>query len=274
VNHLIYDSYGNLIVKTNPSIDSNYLYTGRELDEEIQLYYYRARYYNAKVGKFLSKDPIGLEEGGSNLYAYVSNNPVNTLDPLGLKGRLLNPQTRFISYSIPGVFINSGLSGTSFDIKEVNDLWLQYPNLLILNDRTTASIGYSSFDTGQEPNVSPRQIPGFIGGVDNRGHIVAKQLGGQGDINNLFAQQRDRNQQWKARFEDPVRRALDQLNTRGQRQCVVPPVTLSYEVNLTYEEGSLRPVEFFGTATFSNGSRISSQIFDNPTTSRIRRRRR
>jgi len=41
------------------------------------------RYCNLKTGTWLSRDPIG-EIGGLNLYAYVSNSPINFTDPMGL----------------------------------------------------------------------------------------------------------------------------------------------------------------------------------------------
>jgi len=46
--------------------------------------YYRARYYDASAGRFMSQDPIGFR-AGLNMYAYVHNNPVNFADPIGLK---------------------------------------------------------------------------------------------------------------------------------------------------------------------------------------------
>jgi hypothetical protein len=46
------------------------------------LYYYRARYYDAGIGKFISEDPIGFD-GGNNLYEYVGGNPVAFADPSG-----------------------------------------------------------------------------------------------------------------------------------------------------------------------------------------------
>jgi RHS repeat-associated protein len=58
-------------------------FTGREYDAETQLYYYRARYYDPSVARFISEDPIG-QEGGVNQYAYASDDPVNRNDPTGL----------------------------------------------------------------------------------------------------------------------------------------------------------------------------------------------
>lgn len=59
-------------------------YTGRERDLDTGLYYYRARYYDPEIGRFLSEDPLGFR-AGVNFYAYVENNPVNFNDPLGLE---------------------------------------------------------------------------------------------------------------------------------------------------------------------------------------------
>lgn len=64
------------------SIVSPFRFTGREYDDPIRLYFYRARYYDPSTGRFLSEDPIGFD-GGVNWYAYTNNEPVLFLDPYG-----------------------------------------------------------------------------------------------------------------------------------------------------------------------------------------------
>jgi len=76
-----YDSFGN-ITQTG-SISQPYAFTGREYDSETGMYFYRARYYDPKVGRFVTKDPLGFG-GGINVYNYVGANPINWGDPLGL----------------------------------------------------------------------------------------------------------------------------------------------------------------------------------------------
>ena len=79
-----YDSHGN-IVNQSGSLEQPFTYTGRELDLETGLYYYRARYYDSNSGRFLTKDPQFTFRGGDlNLYRYANNNPITRKDPLGL----------------------------------------------------------------------------------------------------------------------------------------------------------------------------------------------
>jgi RHS repeat-associated protein len=81
VGGFTYDSFGR-IESTSGSVSSRFRYTGREYDPETGLLYYRHRYLDPEIGRFLSEDPIGLN-GGINAYAYVGNDPINWVDPLG-----------------------------------------------------------------------------------------------------------------------------------------------------------------------------------------------
>ena len=74
-----YDAWGNILSGT----PDGYAFTGREWDPETGLYYYRARYYDPKIGRFISEDPIGFDAGETNLYPYVANNPTTFVDPSG-----------------------------------------------------------------------------------------------------------------------------------------------------------------------------------------------
>ncbi|MBI3011453.1 MAG: RHS repeat-associated core domain-containing protein [Candidatus Omnitrophica bacterium] len=67
-----------------------FLFTGREYDCESGLIYMRARYYDPHTGTFLQEDPLGFFVS-ANAYPYVTNNPVNLTDPLGLLPRKLGP---------------------------------------------------------------------------------------------------------------------------------------------------------------------------------------
>ena len=59
-------------------------FTGQRSDlTSAGLYYYRARHYSTVFGRFLQPDPIGYASG-ANLYAYVSNDPLNFVDSSGL----------------------------------------------------------------------------------------------------------------------------------------------------------------------------------------------
>ena len=65
------------------SVTVNLRYAGQYFDSETGLYYNNARYYDPRIGRYISSDPIGLA-GGLNTYNYVHNNPLRYVDPLGL----------------------------------------------------------------------------------------------------------------------------------------------------------------------------------------------
>jgi len=96
-----YDGFGNVIASSG-SGENTYGFTGeQQFGEADNLVFLRARYYDSRVGRFISRDPI-LEpiQIGNNFfwflpylinhpqdlysYVYVANNPINRVDPMGL----------------------------------------------------------------------------------------------------------------------------------------------------------------------------------------------
>jgi len=84
-----YDPFGNLTIlnETGEAIEKSSIgnpitYTGQRYDADTGLYYYKNRYYSPKMGRFLTKDPLGMIDV-PNLYAYVVNDPINYIDPMG-----------------------------------------------------------------------------------------------------------------------------------------------------------------------------------------------
>jgi RHS repeat-associated protein len=101
VKNYTYKSFGEIYSETG-SLVQPFTFTGREYDPESGLYFYRARYYDPRAGRFLTKDPIRFAGGDVNLYRYLGNNPINRTDPSGL---------RFFPYHFVETFIGATIIG-------------------------------------------------------------------------------------------------------------------------------------------------------------------
>ena len=99
VKAVSYDSFGNIISDTNPSMQIAFGFAGGLYDVDTKLNRFGYRDYDAQSGKWTAKDPIGLAGGDTNILAYAGNDPVNFIDPTG--------EFVFLPYLI-GAAINMG----------------------------------------------------------------------------------------------------------------------------------------------------------------------
>ena len=81
VNSYVYDSFGN-IVKSTGAITDNHKFLTKEQDK-TGLIYFGKRYYNPRIGRFITPDPSGMIDG-PNIYVYCNNDPINYVDLWGL----------------------------------------------------------------------------------------------------------------------------------------------------------------------------------------------
>jgi RHS repeat-associated protein len=82
-----YDPYGNTLVSAGTYASGNpFRFSTKYADDETGLYYYGYRYYTPRLGRWLSRDPIG-ENGGWNVHAFVVNLPTSVIDKVGMCAR-------------------------------------------------------------------------------------------------------------------------------------------------------------------------------------------
>jgi RHS repeat-associated protein len=97
-----YDDHGRLLSSTG-STTNPFKFVGQfgVMEEGNNLYFMRARFYDAETGRFLSEDPIGIDSGEFNSYSYAKSNSLSYIDPEGTI--TINPLNAFAT-----AFIQSG----------------------------------------------------------------------------------------------------------------------------------------------------------------------
>jgi RHS repeat-associated protein len=117
-NYYAYSPYGETTPTTIDDGNSSE-YTGRENDM-TGVYYYRARYFDPVLKRFISADPIGLA-GGLNFYGYVGENPISYTDPFGLDVKITIKRDTYTDDSVTSTIIvtsdnkGGGFSGNTLE---------------------------------------------------------------------------------------------------------------------------------------------------------------
>jgi RHS repeat-associated protein len=249
---LEYNSFGQVVSQTGAVSDWRYRYTGREFDGETGLYYYRARYYDAGVGRFIGQDPLGFAAGDNNFYRYVGNNVVHLTDPSGEKaepysGVTIGDYTRFLTYQT-----QSG--GTGYALN-TSGLKAAKPKGIV-KDRFAAKFRHQE----GKANVlyaNPADILGNRTGSnrgDDRGHILPFLIGANGlatnkaNLDNFFWQNSKINKGAYNQFGKEIKNMLVQRHQSGD--CY-PKFYMKYEVDFYYKDSKnpLRPSSFEVTVT-------------------------
>lgn len=142
-----YDPYGRRTLTSGTDI-ANFGYAGLYAHKGSGLNLAVFRAYDADLGRWLSRDPIGMR-GGMNLYAYVSNNPVRFVDTLGYGADTFNPDgsvviTTYGAGIIIGIFHLVPSKGEEFirnalDLDHLNDQYLH----CVTSCRTARAVGNS-----------------------------------------------------------------------------------------------------------------------------------
>jgi RHS repeat-associated protein len=107
-----YDEWGRVIYDSHPGFQP-FGYAGGLYDRDTGLVRFGARDYDPETGRWTTKDPILFGGGDVNLYAYVANNPLNFIDPLGLEATVHVWQPVGWGFSSFG-HVSTRINGTSY----------------------------------------------------------------------------------------------------------------------------------------------------------------
>jgi RHS repeat-associated protein len=91
LDHIVYDSFGNIVTETDAANGDRFKFAGMQYDAITGQYYDHARWYGPTQGRFLSEDPDGFGAGDPNLFRYVGNGPTFQVDTGGMFAQSLNP---------------------------------------------------------------------------------------------------------------------------------------------------------------------------------------
>ena len=131
---LDYDVWGSIILDTNPGFQP-FGFAGGFYDQHTKLTRFGARDYDAYIGRWTTKDPIGLN-GGLNVYRYVGSDPVNGIDPEGkevVNGMVCTATVMALDLAATAIDFNNSVSEAKMNLRYLRDLATSRVNECIAN---------------------------------------------------------------------------------------------------------------------------------------------
>ncbi|MEM1122470.1 MAG: DUF4329 domain-containing protein, partial [Bacteroidota bacterium] len=164
--HLEYLPFGETFVEeSNFANTQPYLFNGKELDRENDLYYYGARYYDRETGLWLSVDPLATDFPSWSPYAFTLNNPMSMVDPDGKK-----PGELFKSRDAAAIDFGKNYNGKS--IKDKAEYAARMYRVK-RNGKVYYSYGKPAMGTHDESNPHQSKVPRgklVVGDLHTHGH--------------------------------------------------------------------------------------------------------
>ncbi|MGZ3771974.1 MAG: RHS repeat domain-containing protein, partial [Bdellovibrio sp.] len=180
-------------------------FAGGLYDEDTKLLRFGARDYDPEIGRWTSKDPILFNGGDTNLFGYVANDPINFIDPSGLKLNFtssaaeatLRPVLEYLERSPAGAALIQQLDRSStvynLSIDNNNNPHQQGDDVCV----DPSSTIYINTDKGIQAATLPRIL------AHELGHLTGSKDNGLLNMNNVN------------NFENPIMRPLEGFNRTG-----------------------------------------------------------
>ena len=136
VGSYTYDAFGNIVASSGTAAGDNpYRFSTKE--QFGGLYSYGLRFYSPGLGRWINRDPIG-EDGGTNLYGFVGNDPVNGVDEFGLFGFGVQGSSAVNGGAVTGI---SGGLGTGIGLATSSSAGIGVFGPLINPNMNNSSVG-------------------------------------------------------------------------------------------------------------------------------------
>ncbi len=159
VQRLDYDIWGNITLDTNPGFQP-FGFAGGLYDQHTKLTRFGARDYDAEIGRWTTKDPIGLN-GGLNVYSYVGGDPVNGIDPEGkevVNGMVCAATVKAIDLTATAIDFNNSVSEAKMNLKHLRDLAASRANECIANGDNEKARDYLDIKASLDKQLASKII--------------------------------------------------------------------------------------------------------------------